>query len=81
MKIKNDIDLTMVITTLGFIVSMVVWGIRLEGSVSGNAASMDAYKTLNDLAQQMREEAVDKRMDRLRADITIIEQQLREMKP
>lgn len=81
MKIKEDVDLTMVITTLGFIVAMVVWGIRLEGSVSGNAASMKAYKAMDEMAQKMRQESVDKRMDRLRADITIIEQQLRERTP
>ena len=81
MKIKDDIDLTTVITTLGFIVAMIVWGIRLEGDVSSNTASMKAYKETQDQLMKLRWETIDSRMDRLRADITLVEQQLRESTP
>lgn len=81
MKIKDDIDLTAIITTLGFIGAMVVWGIRLEGAVSSNTTSMKAREEAQEKIQKMRWEAIDSRMDRLRADITIVEQQLRERTP
>ncbi len=81
MKLKNDIDLTAIITTLGFIVAMIVWGVRLEGAVSSNTASMAAHELMQDKVQKLRWETLDSRMDRLRADITLVEQQLREIEP
>ena len=81
MKIKDDIDLTAIITTLGFIVAMIVWGIRLEGAVSSNTSSMEAHEAMQEKMQKIRWEAIDSRMDRLRSDLTIVEQQLRERTP
>ena len=78
MKIKDDIDLNAIVTTVVFIVAMIVWGIRLEGKVSSNTASMEAHAETQEKLQKMRWEAIDNRLDRLRADITLIEQHLRE---
>ena len=81
MKIKDDIDLTAIITTLGFIVAMIVWGIRLEGAVSRNTSAMEARETMQEKVQKMRWETTDNRIDRLRSDLTLLEQQLRERTP
>lgn len=78
MKIKNDIDLTAIITTLGFIAAMIVWGIRLEGAVSSNTSNMEAHEEAQDKLMKLRWETIDSRLDRLRGDITLIEQHLRE---
>lgn len=81
MKIKDDIDLTTIVTTLGFIVAMIVWGIRLEGKVSSNTTSMEAREEAQEKLQKMRWETTDSRIDRLHSDLTLLEQQLREITP
>ena len=78
MKIKDDIDLNTIVTTAVFIVAMIVWGIRLEGKVSSNTSSMEAREDAQEKLQKLRWEAIDSRLDRLRGDITLIEQHLRE---
>lgn len=81
MKIKDDIDLNTIVTTIVFIVAMIVWGIRLEGKVSSNTSTMEAHEQAQEKMQKLRWDAIDSRMDRLRADVTLIEQQLREITP
>ena len=78
MKIRDDLDLNTIITTIVFIVAMIVWGIRLEGRVSSNTSSMDAQASSQEKMQKMRWETMESRIDRLRADIVLINQQLRE---
>ena len=77
MKIKDDIDLTQIITALAFIGSMVAWGMKLERRVSENAAAYEAFETV----QEVRWTESNRRMESLRKDITIVEQQLREITP
>ena len=78
MKVKQEIDLTTIITVLGFIGAMVVWGIRLESQVSGNSASQEAYETMQDKLQAIRWENTERRIDSLRKDVTLLESLVRD---
>lgn len=73
MKIKEELDLTAIITTFGFIVAMIVWGIRLEGAVSSNTAAMDLNEEKRDAVQKVRWESLEFQLDQLRQRIFVLE--------
>ena len=78
MKIKDDIDLTAIITTLGFIIAMIVWGIRLEGTVSSNTTAMELNEEKRDAVQKIRWESLEFQIDQLHQRVFILENQQRQ---
>ena len=80
MKIKQEVDLTAIATMLGFIVAMVVWGIRLESQVSSNSASQSSYEAMQHKIQKIRWDNVEQRIDSLRKDVTLLESLVRDKK-
>ena len=78
MKIKDDIDLTTIITTLGFIVAMVAWGIRLEGKVSSVASNLDSKEEMYSRLNNVRQQNLERRLNAMGQEIIVIKQRLRE---
>ncbi len=77
MKIKEELDLTAIITTFGFIVAMIVWGIRLEGAVSSNTTAMNGNEEMRDKVQKVHLEGLEFQIDQLRQRISVLENQQR----
>ena len=78
MKIKQEVDLTTIITMLGFIVAMVVWGIRLESQVGQNVSRFTIYEQMQEKQQALRWETIEQRLNSLRKDITLLERLVRD---
>ena len=72
MKITPEI-ITHLVTLLGFIGSLVVWGMTMERRVAQNTASTESAAKI----EQMRFEETGRRLDGLQRDIILLEQQLR----
>lgn len=78
MKIKQEVDLTAVLTMLGFIFAIVIWGIRLESRVSENVARFTVYEQMQEKQQQLQFDSIEKRIDCLAEDLTLLENRARE---
>lgn len=73
MKLPENFDITSIVTLLGFISSLMIWGIKLERQVGENSASVDAFEKV----QEVRWNEAQRSLEILRRDITVIEEQLR----
>ncbi len=73
MKVKDEVDLTTIITTLGFIVAMIVWGIRLESAVSSNTATMVDNEEMRDKVQKIGWQSLHFKLDQLSKRVSVLE--------
>ncbi|WP_448216946.1 hypothetical protein [Endozoicomonas sp. 2B-B] len=73
LKLPENFDITSIVTLLGFISSLMIWGIKLERQVGDNSASVDAFEKV----QEVRWNQAERSLETLRRDIIVIEEQLR----
>ena len=69
MKIKQEVDLTNVLTMFCFIASLLVWGIRLEDRVMALNVRLEAFEKLSKTVSEARMDSIDQRLDDMRTDI------------
>lgn len=77
MKIKEELDLSSIATTVAFIIAMVVWGVRIEGKVSQNTAAMAANEESRDRVGKIALQSLDIQIDQLRQRVFMLENQQR----
>ena len=73
MNLKPEI-VSQLLTLLGFIGSLVIWGMTMERRVAQNTAKTESAVRV----EQMRFEETCRRLDAQQRDITLLEQQLNE---
>ena len=73
MKITPEI-ITNLLTLLGFIGSLIIWGMSMERQLSNSASEMKSAAKI----EQMRFEETGRRIDAIKHDIIILEQQQKE---
>ncbi len=67
MKFKNTIEITHIISLLALIISVIVWGIRMEGRIDGFERLEEVRWTEN-----------NRRLERLRDDLIYTDRIIRE---
>ncbi|MCW7552136.1 hypothetical protein NX722_05645 [Endozoicomonas gorgoniicola] len=70
--------MTTIITMLGFVITMVAWGIRLEGKVNDLAGDIESKELLYGKLNDQKQVAIDRRLDSMQQEIFIIRNRLRD---
>ena len=70
---KPPVDLAALITAAALVVSMLIWGVRLEGRVNTQRTELANYKASQEKLNNTRLNAINHRLDLIRKDISDLE--------